>query len=92
VVILSEEEMDVVGNFITILRNASRTNKATGRVQWSALKDGIAKVFKENGYIKDFVKEQTADGHVVLKVFLKYVNGVAAIAEIGRIGKPGRRQ
>ncbi|MDR2603434.1 MAG: 30S ribosomal protein S8 [Puniceicoccales bacterium] len=84
--------MDVIGNFITILRNASRTNKASCCVQWSALKDGIAKVFKERGYIKDFVKEQTDEGHVVLKVSLKYVNGISAITEIGRIGKPGRRQ
>ncbi|MDR1891027.1 MAG: 30S ribosomal protein S8 [Puniceicoccales bacterium] len=84
--------MDVVGDFITILRNAGRTHKASCCVQWSALKDGIAKIFKDNGYIKDFSKEQTADGHVVLKVFLKYVNGIAAITEIGRLGKPGRRQ
>jgi small subunit ribosomal protein S8 len=92
VVILNEEKMDVIGNFITILRNASRANKASCCVQWSALKDGIAKIFKDRGYVKDFVKEQTAEGHVVLKVFLKYVNGVAAITEISRIGKPGRRQ
>ncbi|MDR2776648.1 MAG: 30S ribosomal protein S8 [Puniceicoccales bacterium] len=84
--------MDVVGNFITILRNASRANKANCCAQWSALKDGIAKILKDKGYIKDFVKEQMAEGHMVLKVFLKYVNGVPAITEIGRIGKPGRRQ
>ncbi|MDR2779063.1 MAG: 30S ribosomal protein S8 [Puniceicoccales bacterium] len=84
--------MDVIGNFITILRNASKTNKESCRVQWSALIDGIAKIFKDNGYIKDFVKEQVADGHFALKVFLKYVNGVPAITEVSRLSKPGRRQ
>jgi small subunit ribosomal protein S8 len=84
--------MDVVGDFITIVRNASAASKGLCCAQWSALRAGIARILKENGYIKDYVSEKTDDGHVVLKVFLKYVNGIPAITEIGRIGRPGCRQ
>ncbi|MDR1595539.1 MAG: 30S ribosomal protein S8 [Puniceicoccales bacterium] len=84
--------MDVVGDFITILRNASAANKIVCYAQWSAVRVGIARILKSGGYIKDFAKEQSAGGHAVLKVLLKYVNGVPAVTEIGRIGTPGRRR
>ncbi|MDR2737774.1 MAG: 30S ribosomal protein S8 [Puniceicoccales bacterium] len=84
--------MDVVGDFITVLRNASSASKASCSVQWSALRAGIAGILKDGGYIKDFAREQDGNGHSVLKVFLKYVNGVPAVTEIGRIGSPGRRR
>jgi small subunit ribosomal protein S8 len=84
--------MDVIGDFITVLRNASAASKRDCSVQWSAVRDGIAKILKACGYIKDFAKEQSENGRVSLKISLKYVNGIPAVTEIGRIGKPGRRR
>ncbi|MDR1401373.1 MAG: 30S ribosomal protein S8 [Puniceicoccales bacterium] len=84
--------MDVIGDFITILRNASAANKACCCAQWSAMRAGIARILKDSGYVKDFTKEQTADGYAVIKVFLKYVNSIPAVTEIGRMGTPGRRR
>jgi small subunit ribosomal protein S8 len=84
--------MDVVGDFITILRNASAAGRGTCDAQWSTLRSGIAEILKNNGFIKGFAKERSASGHDIIRVFLKYVNGVPAITEIGRIGKPGRRR
>lgn len=85
--------MDVVGDFLTVLRNASSAKKASCVVQWSRLREGIAVILKNCGYIKDFSKSQTDDGaRTFLTISLKYVNGVSAITEIGRIGKPGCRR
>ncbi|MDR1413927.1 MAG: 30S ribosomal protein S8 [Puniceicoccales bacterium] len=84
--------MDVIGDFITILRNASAANKTVCHAQWSEMRMGIARILKNSGYIKDFVKEQTADGRAILKIFLKYVNGIPSVTQIARIGTPGRRR
>jgi small subunit ribosomal protein S8 len=84
--------MDIVGDFITILRNSSAARQVACMAQWSRLRVGIARILKNNGYVKDFGEERTADGRVFLRVVLKYVNGVPAIAEIGRISRPGRRK
>jgi small subunit ribosomal protein S8 len=84
--------MDVVGDFITVLRNASEANKAECRTQWSTVRAGIARILKDGGYIKDFLREQLPDGHAILRLFLKYVNGTPAVTKIGRIGTPGRRR
>ena len=85
--------MDVVGDFLTVLRNASSAKKASCVVQWSRLREGIAVILKNSGYIRDFSKSQTDDGaRTFLTISLKYVNGVSAITEIGRIGKPGCRR
>jgi small subunit ribosomal protein S8 len=85
------KKMDVIGNVVRILTNASRANRLSRCVEWSSLKSGRAKIFKESEYPKDFTREQPSNGHIALKVLLKYVNGVPAITETGRIGKPGRR-
>lgn len=83
--------MDVIGDFITILRNAAKAGKSECVVRWSTLKQSIADILKRNGYIKDFSEEKLENGHKNLKVSLKYVNGVSSITEIGRLGRPGCR-
>lgn len=85
--------MDVVGDFLTVLRNASAAKKASCVVQWSTLREGIAVILKKSGYIKDFAKSHVDNGaRIFLTISLKYVNGMPAITEIGRIGKPGCRR
>jgi small subunit ribosomal protein S8 len=56
------------------------------------LREGIVKILKNNGYVKDFSVEKSENGHAVLRVQMKYVNGIPAITEIGRIGSPGCRR
>ena len=83
--------IDVVGDFLTIIRNALMVYKRSVKVPYSNLKAGIAKVLKDEGYIKDFSKEVSEDGKALLVLVLKYVDGQPAINEITRISKPGRR-
>ena len=69
--------MDVVGDFITILRNASASKRSACIVQWSALRENLASILKREGYISDYIKEQN-DKHIKfsLRIFLKYVNDI----------------
>jgi small subunit ribosomal protein S8 len=83
--------IDTISNFITIIRNGLSVGKRSVRAQNSHLKAEIARVLKDEGYIKDFkiVKEGEK---AYVDVMLKYVNGQPAIHELTRISKVGRRQ
>ncbi len=81
---------DPLGDFLTTLRNGSKAELATVTTQWSNVREGVARILKENGYIADFTKAEQ-NGLPVLQVTLKYVNKSSAIAGIKRISSPGKR-
>jgi len=83
--------VDVIGDFLTVIRNALKVNKRSATVPSSNLKVEIARVLKDEGYIKDYAKKSDERGRVSLTVTFKYVDGVSPIHEIKRISKPGRR-
>ena len=81
---------DSIGDFLTIIRNASSAGKEACSASWSKIREGIAKILKEEGYIADFA----VDGDKAQKkltITLKYSNEVPAITKIERVSKPGRR-
>jgi len=82
---------DSIGDFITIIRNASRAGKETCQASYSKVREGIANILKDEGYINgvEIVGEKPAEKKVV--VTLRYVDGIPAVTEIERISKPGRR-
>ena len=81
---------DTIGDFLTSIRNASQAGKATITVQWSRLREGVAKILVESGYVAS-VRKAERDGLPVLELSLKYVAGVPAITSIERVSTPGRR-
>jgi small subunit ribosomal protein S8 len=81
---------DTVGDFLTSIRNASQANKAAITVQWSRLREGVAAILVDAGYIAAVLKSER-EGLPVLEISLKYVAGVPAITSIERISTPGRR-
>ena len=83
--------VDVVGDFLTAIRNALMVYKRFVVVRSSKLKVAILQVLKDEGFIRDFEKIEDDKGHHYLKVFLKYVDGISAISEIKRVSRPGRR-
>jgi small subunit ribosomal protein S8 len=82
---------DPISDFLTRIRNASRAGKSECRAQHSKMKEAIAGILKEEGFVREFRSETDDRGHKYLVVDLKYVEGSAAIAGIQRISKPGRR-
>lgn len=81
---------DTIGDFLTSLRNASQANKATISTQWSRLREGVAKILLDAGYISA-VRKAEREGLPTLEIALKYVAGVPAITSIERVSTPGRR-
>ena len=81
---------DTVGDFLTSIRNASQANKSVITVQWSRLREGVAKILVDAGYVASARKAER-EGLPVLELSLKYVAGVPAITSIERVSTPGRR-
>lgn len=83
--------IDVIGDFLTVIRNALMVYKRSVVVPNSNFKVSIAQVLKDEGFIRDFAIEDSENGKPLLKIFLKYVDGNSVINEITRISTPGRR-
>ena len=81
---------DTIGDFLTSIRNASQAQKAVITVQWSRLREGVAKILVDAGYVAAARKAER-EGLPVLELSLKYVAGVPAITSIERVSTPGRR-
>ncbi|HHY41620.1 MAG TPA: 30S ribosomal protein S8 [Thermoanaerobacterales bacterium] len=82
---------DVIADMLTRIRNANDVGHPEVEIPSSNMKVAIAKVLKEEGYIKDY--EVIEDGKQgILKVYLKYgPNKQKVITGIKRISKPGLR-
>jgi len=81
---------DPIADLFTRVRNGLMVQHGAVEMPNSKMKARIAEVLKEEGFIKNFrVGEDGRQG--VLKLYLKYHNGDAAIRGIKRISKPGRR-
>ncbi|UCF31217.1 MAG: 30S ribosomal protein S8 [bacterium] len=82
---------DPVADMLTRIRNALLAGKERVDVPASSLKEDIARILKEEGYIKSYkLIEDSKQG--VLRVTLKYGDqATPAITAIRRISKPGRR-
>ena len=81
---------DPIADLFTRVRNGLMVQHGAVEMPNSKMKTRIAEVLKEEGFIKNFrVREDGRQG--VLKLYLKYHNGDAAIRGIKRISKPGRR-
>lgn len=82
---------DTLGDFLTMIRNASAAGKPIVRTQYSKVRTGIANILKQEGYLADFREDKDEKGHPVIELKLKYVHNTPAITGIERYSKPGRR-
>jgi small subunit ribosomal protein S8 len=83
--------MDSIADLLTRIRNGIRSKKKEINVPSSRLKVEIAKILKDEGYIKNF---KVMDDHKqgVLNVTLKYgEDGKSVVSGLRRISKPGCR-
>ena len=83
---------DPLADMLTRIRNAGMVRYETVDVPMSNLKVGVAKVLREEGYIKDYkIIEDNKQG--ILRITLKYgPNNEKVISGLRRVSKPGLRQ
>src|SRR5947209_18917981 len=84
---------DPVADMLTRIRNANRALHDTTEMPSSRLKQEIAGLLKDEGYIKDFRAERKeGDSYDTLVIELKYGRSrERVITDLKRISKPGRR-
>ncbi|MCE2495192.1 MAG: 30S ribosomal protein S8 [Flavobacteriales bacterium] len=84
---------DPIADLLTRMRNAMLAGHKVVDVPSSKIKVEIAKILKEQGYIRDYkVEEDNKQG--VLRIALKYnaKTKMPAIKKLERVSRPGLRQ
>ena len=81
---------DPIADMLTRIRNANAAKHASVSIPFSRIKESIANILKNEGYIVDYeIKEEGAIKDIV--VTLKFVDGEEVVKGLRRISKPGRR-
>jgi small subunit ribosomal protein S8 len=81
---------DPIADMFTRIRNAQLTGKATVRMPSSKVKQALAKLLKDEGYVRD-VQTNTVEGKPELEIALKYFEGKPVIERIERVSRSGLR-
>jgi small subunit ribosomal protein S8 len=81
---------DPISDFLTRIRNASKARKPIVDIPSSNIKQGLAKIMRDQNFIDDFsILEDNKQN--VIRIKLKYTQGMPAISGLKRISKPGLR-
>jgi small subunit ribosomal protein S8 len=81
---------DPVADMLTRIRNATMARHTRVTIPASNLKIAIAKILKDEGYIKDYeVLRDSPQGEII--VTLRYVDKRPVLNQIKRVSKPGLR-
>lgn len=84
---------DPIADMLTRIRNASRARHQRVAVPWSRLKESIAKILIQEGYLKDQKKVKAALGggdEIVIQLKFDRENR-PIISGMKRVSSPGRR-
>lgn len=82
---------DPIADMLTRIRNAIRAGHLKVDIPSSKLKVSIAKILKDEGFIKNF-KINDDNKQKYLRIYLKYSDAnQSAIGSLIRVSKPGRR-
>ncbi len=84
---------DPVADFLTRIRNASKAEKRFVDAPWSKMKQSIAGILKDQGFVEDFLVKKDDNHRGTIRVFLKYrQNRTPVIQQMKRISRPGLRR
>ena len=82
---------DPISDMLTRIRNANMAEHTQVQIPHSKMKTEIARLLKEEGYIKDFTTENV-EGKATLVLFLKYMaDNKPVIQGLRRVSRPSRR-
>ena len=81
---------DPIADFLTRVRNASKARKPKVDIPASNTKRSLAEILKKQNFINDFSIIDDNKQNLI-RIDLKYSNGVSAISGLRRISKPGLR-
>lgn len=80
---------DPIADMLTRIRNGQQAHKAEVSMPASNMKQAVAAVLKDEGYIEDFAV--SGDAKPVMTVTLRYYQGKGVIERLERVSRPGLR-
>ncbi|HMU42707.1 MAG TPA: 30S ribosomal protein S8 [Ignavibacteriaceae bacterium] len=81
---------DPISDLLTRIRNASRAKHLRVDIPSSNMKKQLVSILKEQNFVEDFTEIEDTKQNI-LRVVLKYRNGVPAISGLRRVSTPGLR-
>ena len=82
---------DPIADMLTRVRNGQAVGYETVRMPSSKIKEAIAKVLAEEGYIDRYEVEEQSGNKRELTIWLRYFEGQPVIEELQRVSRPGLR-
>jgi small subunit ribosomal protein S8 len=82
---------DPIADFLTRVRNATRSGKAEVVAPFSKMKGEIARILKEEGFVKA-VEVEEKEGFRQIRVQLKFSGNRPVITDLQRVSRPGLRR
>lgn len=81
---------DPIGDMLIQIKNAAAAGRSTVELPYSNMKAALGEILAKEQYIES-VKKTGTDPKFILKIALKFTDGVSAISGVKRISKPGLR-
>lgn len=88
---MSKTSTDPIADMLTRIRNAIAVNKHEVSLPHSKVKEAVAKLLKDSGFVDNIaVADATVGKNLTITINAEGTN--ARITEIARLSKPGRRE
>ncbi len=87
---MSTVSTDPIADMLSRIRNAIAVSKSEVTMPHSKVKESVAKLLKQSGFVEN-VSAEAANVGKTLKITINHPGTNAKITEISRISKPGRR-
>jgi small subunit ribosomal protein S8 len=81
---------DPISDMFTRIRNAVAVNKNELSLPHSKIKETVAKILADNGFLKE-VKVENGGIHKSMRIIINDDDANSTITEIARVSRPGRR-
>jgi len=81
---------DPISDLLTRIRNASRAKHLRVDIPSSNMKKQLVSILKQQNFVEDFTEIEDTKQNI-LRVVLKYRNGITAISGLRRVSTPGLR-
>ena len=82
---------DPIADMLTRIHNANQQKHETVSIPYSNLKNDLANILKNEGFVTDFVVNEEGN-HKNIVITLKYKGNERVITGLKRVSKPGLRQ
>lgn len=84
---------DPVADFLTRIRNAIRAEHRYVDVDWSKMKQALAEILKNQGFIENYLFKVDEAHRGTIRMFLKYTHGRKSVIQgLKRVSSPGLRK